>query len=102
MIEIVKGTTPIIRFTFSSIDPTLITSAKLTIMRKNKVVLTKELSAAIRGSTTLSWRLSQEETLGISGNTEIMCNWLTSGGVRGASNHTEARFISNHVEEVMT
>lgn len=102
MIEIVKGTTPTLQFTFNSISPSSITTAILTIKCRNTIVLRKELSEATVTSASISWSLTQAETLGINGLTEIVANWLTSGGVRGVSKFVEARFISNPIEEVIS
>ena len=102
MIEIVKGTTPTLQFTFDSIDPTTITTAILTIKCRNTIVLRKELSEATVTSNAISWVLTQAETLGINGLTEVVANWLTTGGVRGVSKRTDVRFTSNPIEEVIS
>lgn len=102
MVEIVKGTTPTLQFTFNSISPSSITTAILTIKCRNTIVLRKELSEATVTSKAISWKLTQAETLGINGLTEIVANWLTSGGVRGVSQRVDVRFTSNPIEEVIS
>lgn len=100
--DIVRGTTPDIVYSFQTVDPATITSAKLTIRQKKTVTLTKELTDATVGSSSLSFRLTQSETLAIGGPAEIWLNWLTSAGVRGAAKKLEVNFIYNPVNEVMT
>ena len=102
MIEIVKGTTPTLQFSFRSIDPADITTAILTIKRKNTIVLRKELTDAVVGSDSISWTLTQAETLGINGLAEVVANWLTDTGVRGVSKRADVTFTDNPIEEVIT
>lgn len=101
-VDIARGTTPEIVFAFQTVDPSTITSAKLTIQQKKTVTLTKELSDATVSGNTISFRLSQAETLAIGGFADIWLNWLTSDGVRGVAKKLETNFVYNPLNEVMT
>lgn len=101
MAEIVRGTTPTIEVKFSTIDTSTITAAVLTISANNSIVLQKDLQDAIVSAGSLSWILTQAETLLISGKTQVMLNWLTSEGVRGVSESKMVWFSQNPVNEVM-
>lgn len=50
---------------------------------------------------TLSWRLTQAQTLSVLGSAEVMINWVTTGGIRGGSNKTMLLFTGNHIMEVI-
>lgn len=99
--EIVKGTTPTIEVKFSIVDPTTITAAILTISANSIIVLQKELTDATVGTNSLSWTLTQSETLQLAGRAIVMLNWLTSEGVRGVSESKMVWFSQNPVNEVM-
>ena len=102
MIKIVIGTTPTIIYTFSKIDPSDLVVADLTIEVRKKIVLEKSLSDAVIGEDTLSWTLTQEESLalGLTPGT-IMLNWVTSGGTRGVGVLESVRGLDNHKREVL-
>lgn len=102
MANIIIGTTPTIKYKFSSVKVSDMISAFLTIKRRDKVLLKKSLSEADVSTTSLSWHLSQEETLAIGiGDTRIMCNTLLVDGTRTASAETDVKFINNHIPEVI-
>lgn len=101
MAEIIRGTTPTITYTFSEVSVSDITSAILTFT-SNGTSLTKELADATIGSTSLSWKLTQEETLSLSGMSHVMLNWLLSDNTRGATKPSVVVFLSNAVDEVMS
>ena len=102
MISITIGTTPTITYTFSLVSPADFVSAILTIKHNNRVCLRKELEDATVGESSVSWTLTQEETLLIGiGQAKMMCNWLTNAGVRGASPETVVTGVTNHIAEVI-
>lgn len=61
--ELIRGTTPTITFTFDSIDPASIITADLTITQCGKTIVNRSQSTMTVGNTTVSWKLTQEETL---------------------------------------
>ena len=101
-----RGTTPTIQVVFKTIDPTSITNAKLTFYTNQGTVVEKNLAAAVVGATSISWTLSQQETLDIQSSGRmplyVICNWLTSDGTRGVSVNDAVKFEKNPVNEVMT
>ena len=88
MTQIIRGTTPTIEFTYSDIAVSDITTAYLVIRQSGLSVIEKPISDATIGETSLSWELTQEETLQLNGarNAQIVCDWVLASGVRGRSN----------------
>lgn len=84
---IIRGTTPTVRFTFGSVNPAQITDAYLVLKQQGQEVIRVEMEDAIVGEHTLSWVLTQEQTLALTAgkDTTIVCDWLLSTGVRGRS-----------------
>ena len=100
--QIVVGTTPTITYTFKSVAPSDITTAVLTIRKAGKIVLTKDLWKATVAESSISWTLTQAETLAIgTGDAEMMLNWVTNQGVRGIGKRETVVFVRNHITEVM-
>lgn len=103
MSEIVRGTTPTIRYTFSTVDPADISNAVLTIAQRGTARITKTLAAATVGEGTLSWTLTQAETLSLSKtDAEINLDWLLESGIRGAGVTLDVKVLNPGVNEVMT
>ena len=103
MAQIVIGTTPTIIYKFSIVDPQDFIAAEMTIKNKNSILLRKELSDATIEGNTISWDLTQAETLSLGvGTRTMMLNWLTADGTRGVSPVTTLNMSSNHIPEVMT
>lgn len=102
MAEIIRGTTPTIQFTFNEVDVTNITTAILTIKQYGETKLEKDKSKATVGEKTLSWDLTQEESLALKyGVCTVMINWLLADGTRGASRVYNVEVITNHILEVI-
>lgn len=102
MAAIIVGTTPTIKYTFSSIDPENIVAAYLTIKKGSGIVLEKNLSDAVLDETGIMWALTQSDTLAVgTGDAKVMLNWLLTDGTRGASAEKEIRFAGNHKPEVI-
>lgn len=101
MAEIINGTTPTITYKFQHVEVSDITKAILTIKKGKNIAIEKTLSEATVGEKTISWRMTQAQTLSVLGSAEVMINWVTSGGVRGASNKTLIIFTGNHIMEVV-
>lgn len=88
MQEIIKGTTPVLKFTFSTVDPADISTAYLTIKDMNKnVILSVDNSGASTGADYIAWELTQAQSLllPVDENVAAMCDWLLNDGTRGRS-----------------
>lgn len=103
MTRIIIGTTPTITYTFKVVPVDSIVTAVLTIKQRTGIVLEKTLADATVGTNTLSWTLTQAETLalGLSGGT-VMMNWVTADGTRGIGETCVVSMGDNHIREVMT
>lgn len=102
MTQIIIGTTPTITYTFRVVSPADLTKAILTIKCNGQIILEKTLADATVGENSLSWTLTQEETLLIGTRScKMMLNWVTHSGKRGASTETTIAGVSNHVKEVI-
>lgn len=101
MDEIIKGTTPTIVYSFSKISVSDIVEAILTVKKNGTVVIEKDLESASVGEDSLSWTLTQAESLSVSNSAEIMINWKLGDGTRGASKPKNVNFTPNHKEEVI-
>ena len=101
MASIIRGTTPTLIYKFKIVDVSEITKAYLTI-KQGSILIEKSLNDAVSGTDTLSWTLTQEETLSIgTRQASIMLNWVTSDGTRGASGKSVLYIEDNHIEEVI-
>lgn len=101
--EIIRGTTPTVIIQFAQVDVSDLTKAYLVIRQGNSDKITKTLEEAIVRGNSLYWTLSQEETLGLlSGERgQIMCDWVTDGGVRGRSESATFNTGNPGKEEVL-
>lgn len=101
MDNIIRGTTPTIKYTFKTVDPSTITAAYLTITN-GATKLEKELDTATvdAQNKTISWKLSQTETLSLGDKVTSMLNWKLPDGTRGAS-HKANLFIECNLKEVV-
>ncbi len=86
---VVRGTTPTITMSFKTINVANITEAWLTLTQEAPATLNiqKVLADASVGTKTLSWTLTQTETLAIDikFNIKIQCRYLMTDGTAGAS-----------------
>ena len=102
MTQIIIGTTPTITYTFHTVSVSDLTKAILTIKSMGQVILEKTLADAVVGEDSLSWTLTQQETLNIGIRSgKMMLNWLTNSGTRGASEETAIMGVTNHKREVI-
>lgn len=103
MADIIIGTTPTITYTFKIVKPAEIRIALLTIISSSKTILIeKTLDNATIGENSLSWTLTQEETLSLgTKGAKMMLNWVTADGKRGASVETVIKGTANHIAEVI-
>ena len=102
MTEIIIGTTPTITYTFKTVSPSDFRICILTIKCNGQILIEKTLSDAEIGTDSVSWTLSQSETLSLGTKTaKMMCNWVTRDGTRGASEETVIRGDTNHIAEVI-
>lgn len=84
--EIIRGTTPTIIFTFNEIDAADISVCYLLIKQNGNTIIEKTLSDATV-SDDLSFTLTQSDTLKLCKeiSAQICLDWKTNGGVRGRS-----------------
>ena len=102
MNKIIIGTTPTITYRFKVVDVSEITVAILTIKERGVNIIEKTLSDATIGEDSLSWTLTQEETLSIGARAAtMMLNWVTEDGTRGASEQVFITGGDNHIREVI-
>lgn len=102
MTKIIIGTTPTITYRFKIVDVSEITVAILTIKERGVNIIELQLSDATVGEDSLSWTLTQEETLRLAGKTAaMMLNWKTEDGTRGASEEVRVTGVNNHIREVI-
>ena len=102
MAQIIRGTTPTIKFTYNDIEVGNITSAILTLKQGGSTVIEKDLTSAQTQDNMLVWTLTQEETLSLSGKSvTIVCDWLLNTGVRGRSEVLTANVGEPAKDEVM-
>lgn len=100
MATIIRGTTPTLQYNFNSVQVSNITVAYMTIKQGDTIVVEKDLAAAVAGAKSLSWTLTQAETLAIAtGQAEAMINWKLNDGTRGASSKNIVAINRNHIEE---
>lgn len=87
MAEIIRGTTPTIKFVFNTIEVASITAAYFLIKNGQKIIIQKDLSSATTDTNSLSWKLTQEESflLSAGATVSIMCDWKLADGTRGRS-----------------
>lgn len=102
MTQIIIGTTPTITYKFNTVSPSDFRTCILTIKCNGQKLIEKTLSDAEIGSDSVSWTLSQAETLLLGTRVaKMMCNWVTQDGTRGASEITTIRGDTNHIPEVI-
>lgn len=101
MIEVIRGTTPTVKYRFKIVDVEDITEACLTI-EQCEFLVDKPLSDATKEDNCLVWRLDQSETLALSvGKAAMQVNWLLEDGTRGASKELALAIKDNQKNEVM-
>ena len=103
MAEIIKGTTPTIVYTFSTVRVSDISVAYLTIKQDGTTKLERDLTTATVGENSLSWTLTQAETLALAVDDTInlMLNWKLADGTRGASRKGSFNIGDNYKDEVI-
>ena len=101
--EIIRGTTPTIIFTFNLIDVTDITVAYLIFTQNNTEVLEKSISDAVVEDEKLCFTLSQEDTLSLSASSKasFSLDWKLANGTRGRSNIYETNIGNSGKDEVI-
>ena len=103
MASIIRGTTPTLQYTFNDVTVANITSAYLTIKVDNTAEhdIEKDLSSATVAQKSISWTLTQAETLSFGTNISVMINWKLQDGTRGASEKTKIMIDDNYKEDVI-
>ena len=102
METIIRYTTPTITYRFKVVRPEDISVAYLTIKQGEQTLIEKDLSSATIGTDTLSWTLTQTETMLMGTSAvQVMLNWKTAFGLRGASRKTQILMDTNYKDEVI-
>lgn len=102
MVKIIKGTTPTIEYAFHIVAVNQISVAVLTVKQGGTIVIEKDKESATVGAETLSWKITQAESLALAvGKGTIMCNWKLLDGTRGASDEDQVLIVDNHKNEVI-
>lgn len=98
---IVRGTTPTILFTFQKIDGRNLTTAFLTMVANGRTVIEKDINSAIVAEKSISWKLTQNESLSLPNTVTVQLNWKLPDGTRGASLKNQLRVEANNKEGVI-
>lgn len=100
---VIKGTTPTIKYTYSTVDVSKITKATMTIKQDNTTICKRDLESAEIGDKYLQWTLTQAETLAINEhmNIQVQCKYKLEDGTVGASEITNTSPYDILDEEVM-
>ena len=100
---IVRGTTPTIKFCYSTIDVNDITVAYLTIKQLKNTVIERDISTAFKDEHHIYWTLSQEETLLLStkSSADVKCDWKTTLGLRGESHKRSFMVVNPGKDQVI-
>lgn len=107
MVNVIRGTTPTITYNFQTVAVADIAVAFLTIKGCREcggsVMIEKSLQDATAGNASLSWQLTQQETLAFEAGekAKMMLNFRLADGTRGASNEKDIQFLTNHITEVI-
>lgn len=102
MTEIIRGTTPTVKYTFKKVNTANLITAYFTAKQGSDIIIEKSLSNAEVGTGYISWVLSQEETLALKrGAVTFMLNWKIADGTRGASPEHRLNVVENHKDEVI-
>lgn len=91
--EIIRGTTPTLKFTFSKVSVNTITDGYLVIRQGRVNVIEVPLSESTEtGEDFISFTLTQAQTLALSSGAKasVFFDWVTSAGVRGRSVKVES------------
>lgn len=98
--EIIRGTTPTIQFSFSTINAEDITVAYLVISQNGNTVIERSDGEVIDGK--LSYTLTQDETLALNTKqfAKVSLDWK-AGATRGRSKVFEASVQNSNKNEVI-
>ena len=88
---IARGTTPTITYTFNTVRPADIIVAYLTLSQFGETILEKDLLSAGISETSLSWKLSQAETLQLNSKVEVViqCRYRLNDNTAHATKKTQ-------------
>lgn len=103
MEEIIRGTTPTIKIKFSKVNPSEITEAYLCIKQYDSNVIEKDLSSASVDGDSLSFVLSQKDTLALKKQTiaSIILDYMVNGITRYSSRRMDYNVVDPGKNEVI-
>lgn len=100
--NLIRGTTPTIKITFKTIDPSTITDAYLVLKQDCVERVKADITEATVSSDDISWTLTQRQSFQLSPhkNVDIYCDWKTETGLRGRSKLYSCIVEDTGVDEV--
>lgn len=102
MANVIRGTTPTIIYTFETVDVAHIAKAFLTVKANGSIIIEKDINDAVAGEKTLSFELSQADTLKmLFPECKVMLNWVLDDGTRGAGEEITLHVYDNHINDVI-
>lgn len=107
--ELIRGTTPTLIYTFQGVDPGNLVYCYLVVKQGMRIVIEKSIDDAEATADTqeskgnIAFTLSQADTLQLTeGKTATVClDWKLSNGTRGRSNIASFRVSSSGKNEVI-
>lgn len=101
--NIVRGTTPLIRYTFDTISVNDITQAFIVLKQGCNDVVTKTLDDCTIGDGYIDCVLTQEDTLALCDKKpcDICLDWLLADGTRGVGRTAQVGVSNSAVNEVI-
>lgn len=100
---IIQGTTPTIRYTFSTVNTADISVAFLSIKQYGRTIIEKDLSSATVEEGAISWKLLQQESLRLNRKVPatVYLSYLLIDGTRGEGQTEEATIDPTGKEAVI-
>lgn len=101
MDSIIKGTTPTIKWKFSTVDVANIAAAYF-VMKSDEHSIEKTLASAAIADNALSWTLTQQETLAMEQHDYILLlDWKLADETRGTGKPALIRILPAVKNEVI-
>lgn len=102
MQTIVNYTTPTITWSFSTVTPSDISEAYLTVEQGGEIILEKELSDMTVGEDSISYTMAQAESALIgTKSATVVLNWKLEDGTRGVGETLKILGARNPKDEVI-
>ena len=101
--ELIRGTTPTITYSFDDIHAADITVAVFCIKQLDKTIVEKNLADGLVSNDKLMFTLSQQDTLSLNSKlmAKVVLDWKLNTGIRGRSNIVEAKITDPGKDSVL-